>query len=321
WRALPWALAAAIGAADALVLAEHPGLGAALVGLASVLSFLCCARFVERAIGAPPPMDRGLAHPVLRFFARGARSLPRFSPDERDGSRRLLVVLGPLAGAGWLYAGFIAVVWPIAALRGDLRPDALSPAGTGALVGAQALSLAVLAIGYLVADLSERPRVRALLDALDGSPAWRAWRGVVEPGAQDELLVRRVFVEGDSVASESPTFSATNEEGGASAITVRAGARVAVVERAALAWASDDWVETPKSARMRVRPGARVLVAGYAEGETLRARGPGSMMLFACAERAPDAALRAMLRARAIDAALASLAALATAAIAIAIAR
>ncbi len=309
WLAIPWGLAALVALANAAAAWPAGALGPALVSAAGAASVFVAARFVHRALVAPPVMDHGVAHPFLRFFARGARSLPRFAPGARDASRRLIPTLGPPVVVAWAYLAFLAVVWPVGVLSGEIRPEHLSTDGVRLMNGLQALALAVLATGYLAADASELGKVRSLLDALRGG-RWRARLGVVAGGPAEDLLERGVFVEGDHTHAEDATFYSRTDEGGVEALEVRTDAGVVTAPRASLAWASADWTSTRQTARMRVREGAAVIVAGFDDGGTLVGRGPASMMLFATPEGRPDERLRAGLRARLVDAAVAAVLAL-----------
>jgi hypothetical protein len=311
WSAIPWALSALAITASLLATPMVTELRAVLVTAAVVISILVAARFAQRALSSAPPMDQGLAHPFTRFFARGARSLPRFTPRARDATRGATAVLSIPAVLGWGFIVLIAGAWPSGLLSGSIRSIAPESA---AMMGAEAGVMALLAFAYLAADRSEVSRVRALLAALEATSGWRARLGIVRTS---DPIFRRVVVEADAYA-ESPSFSASNREGGAERFEVVTDAGPVSVERAELEWASDDWTSTPRSAEMSVRDGARAIVAGFAEGGTLAPRGPGSMMLFASRDR-PDEVLRAALRRRALDAGLAAIAAALCAALAAAI--
>ncbi len=308
WWVIPWAIAGIAALASGLVIALAPNVQAALVSASTTLAILVAARFAHRAIVGPPAMDHGLANPFPRFFACAARSLPRFAPEAKDASRLVASFFGPVVVLGWGYIVFLAGLWPIGVVAGDIDPGDLSPVGTAGLVAGLAVALAGLALGYLLADRSELPRVRSLLSALEGGN-WRARRGVVAAGAQDELAHRSITIESDG-SSEGPTFSARSTEGGVERLQILAGERVIGVERDSAVWASDDWTSGPRTMRMRVRAGARALVAGFDDGaDGLAARGPASLMLWVTRTDDPELVLLRALRWRLADGAAAGAAA------------
>jgi hypothetical protein len=310
--ALVWGLALVVGLADVLPLVIAPRLLVLLVAASGLVAVGSVARFVHRATRAAPPMDARLAHPFLRLFARGARSLPRFAPRERDASRRAVTFLGPVVCCGLAYLSLIAIAWPVGALAGDIDPTSLSTEGSAGILALLCASLTTLALAYAVADSAELPRVRALLEAR-ASGAWRTWSGIAlaGPGGSEEpLLVRRVVLESDAPYSEAPTFSAHHEERGVDRLAVRTSEAEVLVERVGLLWDSTDWSATLRTADTLVRPGARVMVGGYAEGNTLIARGAGSMLVYASRDAPPEETLRRALRRRWFDVTLAGAAAL-----------
>lgn len=305
WWILPWTVAGLAALASALVVALAPNAKAALVSISTTVAILVAARFAQRALEAPPAMDHGMANPFPRFFARAARSLPRFAPEARDASRHVASLFGPLVVVGWGYVVFLAALWPIGVLSGEIDATDLAPAGSAWMIAGLAGALTLIAIGYLVADASERPRARALLAALDGAGPWRARRGTIAASSEEDVLRRTLHLESES-HSDGTSFSARTYDGGDERVQVLTAEGPIGAPRESLLWASDEWA----GARMRVREGMSALVAGFEEGGALVARGPASMMLFASRAEAPDEALRSALRAHGLDSFVAAVAAL-----------
>ena len=299
-RWMPWVIAGIAIAASVSATANAGSARANLTTFVFAMSSLLAARFLYRALVLPPAMDREMAQPFIRLFARAARSLPRFDP-EAQGASRWATYFGPLVILGWVYVVSLSTVWPAGLLLTRVDPARMSARGAADLLAGVALALLLLAIGYLVADWGEVGRTRALLRALRSKGDWHAVEGTVRATGA-EALYRTVRVESDSLSnSESVDFTAIHESGGTS-FRVETSDAIFTVPSRGLDWASDDWHTKNRTARLRVADGARAIVAGFFEGERILERGPHSVLVFASRSGRPEAVLRRALVWRWVDA-------------------